>query len=95
VTKAEFEKLRADASAYGVSVGVSVVLQMVNTQRSSFTPSGARILLRVIRLVPGETPREYSPTHGYRPDARDLWERIRADIRTAAERLRATNSSMP
>ena len=92
MTQAEFERLRADASAYGETLGVSVTLRMVSTERSAFTPSGARIMLRVFRLVPGEAPREYAAAHGYRPDAKNLRERIYADIKLTAEKLGAVHS---
>lgn len=87
MTKAEFERLCAQTSAYGEKLGVAVTLRMVVTERSAFTPSGARIMMRVFRLVPGEAPREYAAGHGYRPDSKNLKERIFADIRATAERL--------
>jgi hypothetical protein len=89
MTKAEFERLCAQSSAYGEKLGVAVTLRMVVTERSAFTPSGARIMMRVFRLVPGEPPREYAAGHGYRPDAKGLKDRIFADIKTTAERLAA------
>jgi hypothetical protein len=87
VTEAEFEQLCAEANAFGERLGVSVVLRMVDMRRSPFTRTGARIMLRVLRAAPGEEPQEYSATHGYRPDVKNLRGRIRADIERAADRL--------
>ena len=95
MTKAEFERLCAQSSAYGEKLGVAVTLRMVVTERSAFTPSGARIMMRVFRLVPGEPPREHAAGHGYRPDAKNLKDRIFADIKTTAERLAAGAGKSP
>jgi hypothetical protein len=89
VTEAEFEKLCAEVNAFGERLGVSVVLRMVDMRRSPITRSGGRIMLRVLRRTPGEEPQEYCATHGYRPDAKNLRGRIRADIERAADRLHA------
>jgi hypothetical protein len=89
VTDAEFEKLCAEASTFGERLGVSVVLRMVDMRRSPFTRNGVRIMLRILRRAPGEEPQEYSATHGYRPDVKNLRGRIRADIERAADRLHA------
>jgi hypothetical protein len=91
MTKAEFERLRADAATYGDVLGVSVTLRMVKAGRSPFAPSRPRIMLRVVRFVPGESAREYSAAHGYRLETRNLKERIFADINTAAEKLRRSS----
>ena len=95
MTKAEFERLCAQSSAYGEKLGVAVTLRMVVTERSTFTPSGARIMKRVFRLVPGEAPREHAAGHGYRPDAKNLKDRIFSDIKTTAERLSAGAAKGP
>ena len=85
MTRAAFERLRADDSAFGDTLGVSATLRMVAAGRS-------RIMLRVLRFVPGESAREYSAAHGYWPDGPDLKRRILAVIKTAAEKLRAVHS---
>ena len=95
MTGAKFDRLCADARAYADALGVAAMLRMVNTQRSAFTLSGPRIMLRVFRFVPGEIPREYSAAHGYRPDAKDLNERIRADIKSAARMLVESGCTAP
>jgi hypothetical protein len=87
MTGAEFERLHHDARAFGITLGVAVTLRMVLAQQSP--SSGARILLRVFRVVPGEVPREYPAAHGYAPNMKNLKERIYADIKTAAEALGA------
>jgi hypothetical protein len=85
--KAQFEKLLADAAAYGDTLGVSATLRVVNAGRPPFTPRHPRIMLRVVRFVPGESARQYLAALGYRPEARNLKDRIFAAIRTAAEKL--------
>jgi hypothetical protein len=87
VTSAEFARLHADARAFGETLGVAVTLRMVLAEQSP--ASGARIRLRVFRVVPGEAPREYPAAHGYVPNMKNLKERIYADIKTAAEALGA------
>lgn len=95
MTGAEFDRLCSDARSYADALGVAAMVRMVNTQRSAFTLSGPRIMLRVFRFVPGEIPREYSAAHGYRPDAKDLSERIRADIKSAAQKLVESGCAAP
>lgn len=87
MTEAEFEKLRAAAAVYGDTLGVSVTLRVVKAGRPPFAPRRTRIMLRVMRFVPGESARECSAAHGYRVETSKLKERIFADIRTAAEKL--------
>lgn len=87
MTKAEFESLHADARGFGETLGVAVTLRMVLAERAAST--GARIMLRVFRFVPGAAPREHPAAHGYAPEMKNLKERIFADIKTAAEELGA------
>ena len=91
MTQAEFEQLRAEVRAFGDALGVVAMLRMVNTQ----PPANLRVMLRVFRFLPDEPPREQSPAHGYHPDADDLREQIRADVRIAADKLREVTSSAP
>jgi hypothetical protein len=85
MTRAEFERLRADASAFGKTLGLSVTLRMLTACRP-------RIMLHVVRFIPLEWPREYRAAHGHWPDSPNLKRRIFADIKTAALKLRAVRS---
>ena len=89
MTKTEFESLRATANEFGDTLGVSATLFWGSADLASFSPSGRRIRIRVVRFVPGQSAREYSPARVYRPDAKNLKQRILADIKLAAERLLA------
>jgi len=88
VNDEEFDELRTSAVTYGTQHGVDVYLEVDDVEASPVQPGGERVILHVSREMPdGQPPRVWNEAPNYRPEVPDLLERIRRDVRRAAQAL--------
>ena len=90
--ESEFKDLRANAAAYAKEHGVDAYLDMEEMEKSQVHVGGVRIRLFVAREMPeGEAPKRWDQTPDYAPDTKDIWDRLKKDIRAGARALYKAN----